>query len=82
MRENGSPIPPDYLRDAHSPGAEKLGRGKGYDYPHDHPEGTAAQELMPDEAVGRRFLDLSGHGDEKELAERLERIRRSRGRDD
>ena len=82
MRQNGTPVPPDHLRDAHYPGAEKLGRGIGYDYPHDRPEGTSPQELMPDEAVGRRFLDLSGHGDEKELAERLERIRRSRGRDD
>jgi putative ATPase len=79
VRQNGAPIPPDYLRDAHYPGAEKLGRGKGYEYPHDNPTGTAPQELMPDEAVGRRFLELSGLGDERELAERLERIRRSRG---
>jgi putative ATPase len=78
VRENGTPVPPDYLRDAHYPGAKKLGRGVGYDYPHDHPTGTAPQELMPDNAVGRRFLELSPFGHERELAERLEDIRRSR----
>ena len=36
---------------------------------------------MPPEAVGERFLELSEHGEESELAERLERIRRARGRD-
>ena len=36
---------------------------------------------MPDEAIGERFLELSEHGDEKELRERLARIRRARGRE-
>jgi hypothetical protein len=36
---------------------------------------------MPDEAVGERFLELSEHGEEAALRERLERIRRARGRD-
>jgi hypothetical protein len=42
---------------------------------------VAEQELMPAEAVGERFLELSEHGEESELRERLERIRRARGRD-
>jgi len=82
VRQNGTPVPPDYLRDAHYPGAKKLGRGEGYDFPHDHPTGTSPQELMPDNAVGRRFLELSDHGFERDLAERFERIRRSRSADD
>ncbi|HEX2160628.1 MAG TPA: replication-associated recombination protein A [Thermoleophilaceae bacterium] len=81
VRENGTPVPPDYLRDAHYPGAKKLGRGEGYDYPHAHPTGTSPQELMPDNAVGRRFLELSAFGHERELAERLDGIRRARRRD-
>jgi hypothetical protein len=36
---------------------------------------------MPDEAIGERFLELSEHGEESALAERLERIRRARGRE-
>ena len=36
---------------------------------------------MPQEAEGERFLELSDHGAEAELRERLEEIRRRRGRD-
>ena len=81
MREHGTPIPPPYLQDAHYPGAKALGRGEGYEYPHGRPEGVTEQELMPPEAAGERFLELSGHGEERDLADRLERIRRSRKAD-
>ena len=79
VREHGAPVPPAHLRDAHYPGARKLGRGEGYDYPHAHREGVSGQELMPPEAEGERFLELSEHGSERELRERLERVRRARG---
>ena len=80
VREHGTPEPPAALRSAAYPGARKLGRGLDYDYPHDHPDGVAEQELMPDEAIAARFLELSEHGEERELRERLERIRKVRGR--
>ena len=59
--------------------ARPLGRGQGYDSPHDHPEGVSSQELLPDEVVGARFY-APGEG-ERELAERLAEIRRLRGRE-
>jgi putative ATPase len=80
VREHGTPEPPSYLRSAAYPGARKLGRGENYDYPHDHPEGVSDQELMPSELAGERFLELSEHGEESELRERLERIRKARRR--
>jgi putative ATPase len=80
VREHGVPEPPMALRSAAYPGAKKLGRGKGYDYPHDRPEGVSEMELMPDEAVGERFLELSEHGDERAMRERFERIAKARGR--
>jgi putative ATPase len=80
VREHGPVNPPDALRSAAYPGAKKLGRGKDYDYPHARPEGVSPQELMPPEAEGESFLELSEHGAESELRERLERIRRARGR--
>jgi putative ATPase len=80
IREHGTPDPPPYLQDAHYPGAAALGRGEGYDYPHDKPDGVSEQELMPADAVGERFLELSGLGEEGELRERLERIRKLRRR--
>ncbi len=80
VREHGVPEPPAALRSAAYPGAKKLGRGKGYDYPHDRPEGVSEMELLPDEAIGERFLELSEHGEERAMRERLERIQRARGR--
>src|SRR5205814_3087010 len=39
VRERGNLLPPAALRSAAYPGARKLGRGQGYRYPHDDPEG-------------------------------------------
>jgi putative ATPase len=75
-------IPPAALQSAAYPGAKALGRGKGYDYPHSHEEGVSAQELMPQEAEGERFLELTNHGEEADLRERLAEIRRLRGMGD
>ena len=76
VREHGAQTPPDYLRDAHYPGAAKLGRGTGYVYPHDEPEGVADQPLMPEAVEGRRFYEPSDRGFEAELRKRLQRLRR------
>ncbi len=80
VREHGTPLPPAPLQSAAYPGAKKLARGVDYDYPHAHPEGVSDQELMPDEAIAERFLELSEHGEERELSERLAKIRKARGR--
>ena len=69
---NFEPVP-KHLRDAHYPGAKKLGHGKGYVYPHDVPGGVAKQTYR-DGAAPEYFVP-SGYGREKELSERLERIR-------
>src|SRR6188472_2873881 len=37
VQEHGAQLPPDALRSAAYPGARALGRGQGYDYPHDRP---------------------------------------------
>jgi putative ATPase len=79
VRENGPVLPPPHLQSAAYPAARKLGRGKGYDYPHDGAEGVSPQEMMPPEASGARFLELTGHGEEARLQERLREIRRLRG---
>jgi putative ATPase len=81
VREHGAPVPPAHLRSAAYPGAKKLGRGIDYDYPHAHPEGVSEQELMPPEAIGERFLELTAHGEEAALRRRLDEIRRARGKD-
>jgi putative ATPase len=80
VRDHGLPDIPLYLRSTGYPGAAKLGRGEGYDYPHDHPDGVADQELMPSGAEDERFVELTGHGEEASLRERLEQLRKRRGR--
>ena len=56
VRANGAKTPPDYLRDAHYPGAAKLGRGSGYRYAHDEPGGVSDQQLLPPRARGPPLL--------------------------
>ena len=71
VRANGAKTPPDYLRDAHYPGAAKLGRGEGYRYAHDEPGGVSDQPLLPEELRGRRFYEPTDRGFEEELGRRL-----------
>ncbi|MGH2982210.1 MAG: replication-associated recombination protein A [Solirubrobacterales bacterium] len=79
VREHGAKPPPDYLRDAHYPGARKLGRGSGYVYPHDEAGGVAGQSLMPEGMERRRFYEPTDRGFEAELRRRLEQIRKRLG---
>jgi len=64
VREHGHLRPPDALRDTHYFGAKKLGRGKGYIYPHSDPRGFEVDHL-PEELKGRRYYRPSGSGEEQ-----------------
>jgi putative ATPase len=66
---------PKHLRDAHYPGAKRLGHGKGYQYSHDAEFGVAPQQYLPDELVGTTYYRPTDRGFEREVAARLERIR-------
>ncbi len=67
---------PPHLRDAHYPGAKRLGHGKGYRYAHDGEHGVVEQQYPPDELVGRDYYVPTGNGFERETGPRLERLRR------
>ena len=67
---------PNHLRDAHYPGAKKLGHGNGYLYAHDYKNDYVKQQYLPDELVGRKFYHLSENGKEKETKEYMDRIHR------
>ncbi len=75
VRANGAKAPPDYLRDAHYPGARSLGRGEGYRYAHDEPGGVSDQPLLPEGLEDRRFYTPTDRGFEAELGRRLEALR-------
>ncbi|MDF2748776.1 MAG: hypothetical protein K0S98_3063 [Propionibacteriaceae bacterium] len=65
---------PPHLRDAHYPGAKKIGHGQSYVYAHDEPHGIAAQQYLPDELIDARYYEPTDHGAEAATAERLKRI--------
>jgi putative ATPase len=79
VRANGAKTPPDYLRDAHYPGAEKLGRGSGYRYAHDEPGAVSDQPLLPEGLEDRRFYEPTDRGFEGELGRRLAELHRRLG---
>lgn len=66
---------PMHLRDAHYSGAERLGHGQEYRYAHDWPHAVAPQQYLPDELAGKRYYAPSDRGFERQVSERLERIR-------
>src|SRR4029079_13298741 len=77
IRDHGAALPPAPLRSAASPAAAKLGRGLGYDYPHDHPGQINDQDHLPDGLEDLRFYDPRDM--EPALRERLEQLARARG---
>jgi len=66
---------PAHLRDAHYPGAKQLGHGTGYRYAHDAPHGVAPQQYLPDTLVGSRYYTPTDRGYERQVTDRLGRIR-------
>ena len=66
---------PKPLRDAHYPGAKRLGHGKGYKYAHDAEFGVAEQQYLPDELKGTDYYRPTNNGNERDVAARLEKLR-------
>jgi putative ATPase len=59
---------PTHLRDAHYPGAKKLGHGIGYQYSHDFPSAIAPQNYG---IKAGRFYHPTDHGYEAKIKARL-----------
>ena len=76
VREGREGRVPKHLRDAHYPGAKRLGHGKGYVYPHDDPFGVVHQEYLPNELRGATYYEPTEHGNEREVSARLAKLRR------
>jgi len=66
---------PAHLRDGHYSGAARLGHAQGYKYSHDHPDGVVAQQYPPDTLVGVDYYQPTGRGRERDLVERVQRLR-------
>ncbi|MEQ8719261.1 MAG: replication-associated recombination protein A [Acidimicrobiales bacterium] len=66
VRERGGEVPV-HLRDRHYRGAEVLGHGEGYDYPHDDARGWVPQQYRPPEVADNAYYEPSPHGAEGSL---------------
>ncbi|WP_245994433.1 replication-associated recombination protein A [Nocardioides immobilis] len=67
---------PPHLRDAHYPGASKLGHGTSYRYSHDEPFGIAEQQYAPDVLADAEYYRPTELGAEAAVKQRWERVRR------
>jgi len=67
---------PLHLRDTHYHGADKLGNGKGYKYPHEFERHYTPQQYLPDNLVGRVYYQPSDEGYEKKIREVRRYMRR------
>ena len=65
---------PVHLRDTHYKGADRLGHGEGYKYPHDYPGHWVAQDYAPTEAAGMPYYVPTEQGFEAEIR----RLRKTR----
>ena len=70
---SGRTLPvPEHLRDAHYPGAKRLGHGEGYQYSHDHPGHFAPQDYL---GADKQYYQPTEQGSEKAIKERVEKWR-------
>ena len=69
---------PKHLRDAHYPGAKKLGHGENYQYSHSFPGAIAPQSYGIEPG---RFYHPTDHGHEARIKARLTEWEKLRGKD-
>jgi len=78
LRGVGSqPVPP-HLRNAPVAGLKSHGIGVGYRYPHDFEGADVEQQYLPDRLADARYYHPSDRGAERQIGERLERLRAAR----
>jgi len=70
---------PLHLRDTHYHGADKLGNGKGYKYPHDFDKHYTPQQYLPDNLAGTVYYHPSDEGYEKKIKETRRLMKREKG---
>lgn len=76
VREYGSLAVPLHLRNAPTKLMKEIGYGADYRYAHDEPEAYAAGvQYMPDRLSDRSYYEPSERGLEKQILERLQRLR-------
>ena len=78
-RTAAEPVPL-HIRNAPTGLMKGLGYGKGYQYAHDLDEKVADMQCLPDNLRDRTYYHPTNEGVEKRIRERLEEIKRRRGK--
>ena len=65
---------PQHLRDSHYKSAKKLGRGKGYKYPHDSEQGYVPQQYRPPD-FDQQYYQPTNRASEEKIAHYLAKLR-------
>ncbi|HUO85238.1 MAG TPA: replication-associated recombination protein A [Thermoanaerobaculia bacterium] len=78
IREGENPPVPPQIRNAPTRLMKDLGYGRGYQYAHDFDEQVTAMSCLPESLEGRRFYQPTEAGREKEIADRIKQIERTR----
>lgn len=78
VRNGRSGDVPAHLKDAHYKGAEKLGRGVGYKFPHAYPDHWVKQQYLPNSLKQSRYYEPVITGKyEQALAQQLTKLHKS-----
>ena len=70
-RATGSLPPPDHILNAPTKLMKEMGRGKGYAYDHDAPDGFSGADYWPEGVAGEALYQPSPRGLEARLSERM-----------
>ena len=65
---------PIHLKDTSYRGADRLGHGKGYKYPHSYEKSYVSQNYLPDDIMGTQYYKPTENGYEKKIKEYLARL--------
>lgn len=66
---------PYALRDTHYSGADRLGHGVGYKYPHDFPNDWIAQQYLPDDLIHTQFYIPKNLGQETAIGNEYQALK-------
>ena len=72
-RDTGSV--PAHLQDSHYGGAEKLGHGQEYKYPHSYPNHYIKQQYLPDKIKNKKYYDYGDNKAERTAKEYWDKIK-------
>ncbi|NLM96019.1 MAG: replication-associated recombination protein A [Halanaerobiaceae bacterium] len=81
VRNNDTGMVPAHLRDSSYRGAEELGHGIDYKYPHDYPGNYIKQQYLPEGLEGLKFYYPGQNSNELAIKKRLDHYREGNNED-